>query len=776
MPVMHLNELWLTNIVPIVGLVFLFLTLLRSRSLSPHMRRLFYVVLVLEALELVLFNADEALSTMSHPTTLRVFTSALGYCVRPSILICLILTLLPEKRSFKSDVTLCALSVFNDLLSFSAFFSPIAFSFTADNHFVRGPLGLVSFISIYVYMIILVVVVVWRRKVWKRVDIPLIVMIFVFMFATVAAETLFDVNNIGRTAMVYCTLLYFTVLQTSQLDLAKRTEQENESLKRALYEVDQARRELELSRSVTQALGEHYLAIFKIDLTANNVSIVKIDPSYKRSNISDRINKEMPYEAAVRMYTEAYVVPSEREEIVADYTAESLRTKLSEKPMLVNRYHLCFVQDHPIAVEYQAIRMNDGDPNSVILGLRNVDEQEQAEIQAREALVVAKLEAERANAAKSNFLSRMSHDIRTPLNGIIGLLEIDDAHDDDPELLRENRQKMRVAADHLLSLINDVLQMSKLDQGEVVLGHESCDLAEISKSVGDIIQSKAVEEGITLTDKVTSLPRPYVYGSPLHLRQVFLNIYSNAVKYNKPGGSITSNVECLEESDERVTYRWTIADTGIGMTSEFVERIFDPFVQEGSATDARTQYQGTGLGMAIVKSLVEQMGGTIEVESVKGEGSTFTVTIPFEVAPAPEKAADAPAEEASIEGLSVLLAEDNDLNAEIAQTLMEDRGVHVTRVANGREAVAAFGEAAPCTYDVILMDIMMPEMNGYEATAAIRALGREDAASVPIVAMTANAFKEDEERCLEAGMNAHLAKPFEVGQLVSIISRSASKE
>ena len=393
-------------------------------------------------------------------------------------------------------------------------------------------------------------------------------------------------------------------------------------------------------------------------------------------------------------------------------------------------------------------------------------------------LSVAVQEADRANAAKTSFLSRMSHDIRTPLNGIIGLLEIDAAHPDDRELVDSNREKMRVSANHLLSLLNDVLQMSKLESGEIALGHEPIDLNRLSAEVMTIVSQRAAESGITMENDRRSeqVSAPWVYGSPLHLRQIFLNIYTNCIKYNKPGGSITTLFQCVEKDEKTVTYRWTISDTGIGMSEAFLGHIFDPFTQE--KTDARSIYQGTGLGMAIVKGLVEQMHGSIEVGSTLGVGSTFTITIPFEIAESveakPTQGNDAG--QADIRGLRLMLAEDNDLNAEIAKMLLEDAGVIVTAVGDGQQAVSLFQEKPAGTFDVILMDIMMPVMDGLTATKTIRALDRPDARTIPIIAMTANAFEEDAKKCLAAGMNAHLAKPLDIGKLIATIAQYKTKE
>lgn len=382
-------------------------------------------------------------------------------------------------------------------------------------------------------------------------------------------------------------------------------------------------------------------------------------------------------------------------------------------------------------------------------------------------------QAQKANAAKSSSLSRMSHDIRTPLNGIIGLIKINETHMDDRELVKINQDKMLVSADHLLSLINDVLQMSKLEDENIEISHEPIDLGEISREVGTIISGRTAEAGIAFEIGKQELPVSYVYGSPLHIRQIFLNIYGNCIKYNKPHGKVTTTLKCLGEKNGIVTYRWTISDTGIGMSEEFLKHIFEPFVQEHS--DARTVYSGTGLGMSIVKKIIDRMNGTIVVTSKEGEGSTFVITLPFEIAEKPE---EIPAEmdgEVNIAGLHLLLAEDNELNAEIARTLLEDEGAITTIVNDGQQAVDIFSRNKPGTFDAILMDIMMPEMDGLSATKAIRALDREDAGTIPIIAMTANAFDEDEKKCMEAGMNAHLVKPLDIQKMKEAVCRYLNK-
>lgn len=388
-------------------------------------------------------------------------------------------------------------------------------------------------------------------------------------------------------------------------------------------------------------------------------------------------------------------------------------------------------------------------------------------------LTVAKEQADRANAAKTSFLSRMSHDIRTPLNGIIGLLDIDEKHTDDEELIRTNHAKMRIAANHLLSLINDVLQMSKLESGEVILSEESIRIDNLVSDVMLLMGQRAAEAGVTIEYDIESDSNDVdtVYGSPLHLRQIFLNIYSNCIKYNKKGGSIRTLFECTERDSKTVTYRWTITDTGIGMSEEFLKHLFDPFTQEN--IDARSVYHGTGLGMSIVKSLLDKMNGSIDVSSELGVGSTFVITIPFKLAESEklDTKEESFAEDLSLDGINVLLVEDNELNAEIAKTLLEDMGADITLALDGKQAVDMFSASPAGEFDIIITDVMMPVMDGIEEAKTIRGLDHPDAKSIPIVAMTANVFAEDINNCIAAGMNAHIAKPLNMARLIVTIKR-----
>ena len=380
-----------------------------------------------------------------------------------------------------------------------------------------------------------------------------------------------------------------------------------------------------------------------------------------------------------------------------------------------------------------------------------------------EELKTAIEEAERANQAKTEFLSHMSHDIRTPINGIMGMLNIAENNPEDMERQLDCREKIRTSAEHLLSLINDVLDISKLENGNVELARETFSLTELLESCSTIIGGQAAAQNVKLiTDfaELKQMPHTYFKGSPLHIKQIIINIAGNAVKYNKPQGTVNFRCYKVSEENETANICFDISDTGIGMSREYLEHIFEPFTQEQDG--ARTHYQGTGLGMTITKRLVDKMGGSIQIESELDLGSRFTVVLPLETVETSENQEEnLETQDADITGKKILLVEDNELNQEIAAYMLQERGLEVTVAVNGKEAVELFEQSNPDTFDLIFMDVMMPQMNGYEATRAIRELDRPDAVSVPIIAMTANAYAEDVREAKEAGMNEHMAKPLD---------------
>ena len=378
-------------------------------------------------------------------------------------------------------------------------------------------------------------------------------------------------------------------------------------------------------------------------------------------------------------------------------------------------------------------------------------------------------EAMQANKAKSVFLSHMSHDIRTPMNGIMGMVDKIRKNKENPEVVAECLDKIDVASGHLLSLLNDILDMSALEQGKVELERKPFDLCRELEDLQLIVEEQGREKNVRFTVNAEKIEHTMLLGSPLHLRRILLNLISNAMKYNREDGTVELLVEETGSAGKTVDFLFEVRDTGIGMSQEFLEQhLFQPFAQEND--NVRTVYQGAGLGMSIVASLVQAMGGTIRTRSKPGEGTIFTLELSFAIAPEPvRKPEELPA--GDIRGMRVLVVEDNALNLEIMQCLLEDAGAIVTVARDGAAAVEAVRSSPEGGFDAILMDIMMPVMDGLEASRQIRALSRPDVANVPIIAMTANAFEEDRKRSAEAGMNDHLTKPLQPRLLMDTLAK-----
>ncbi len=402
-------------------------------------------------------------------------------------------------------------------------------------------------------------------------------------------------------------------------------------------------------------------------------------------------------------------------------------------------------------------------------------EQEKDEKYKAELLRTAK-KAEAANEAKTEFLQRMSHDIRTPINGICGMINVADHYADNMEKQTECRAKIKKTSHLLLELINEVLDMSKLESDEVVLEEIPFNLNSIFEEILGVIEHMAAEQNIRIIWEEKEVTHWNLIGSPVHVKRILMNILSNAVKYNKENGYVY--IGCREIPSKQTamtTLEFVCRDTGIGMTEAFQKRIFEPFAQEHAGS--RTKFAGTGLGMPITKKLVEKMGGTISFESKEGTGTTFVIRIPFQIdADMKDRTETEEKTETSIQGLHVLLTEDNELNMEIAEFVLQNEGAVVTKAWNGQKAVDIFRKSRPGEFDAILMDIMMPVMNGYEAAKMIRSLDREDAKVIPIIAMTANAFTEDKMRAKEAGMDEHIAKPVDGKLLVKVINELVKRD
>lgn len=518
-------------------------------------------------------------------------------------------------------------------------------------------------------------------------------------------------------------------------------------------------------QNLTAATSQIYHAIYHIDLIQDRIEkLAGANQNYTPTGVVTSAT------AQLNDILEKMVAPSHHEIMQYFFDLTTVNDRLHGKLFISREY------PSPQGIWRRATfivqnRDTDDDVTEILYVTQIIDDYKQKELAYQQELVKAVESANQANTAKTDFLNRMSHDIRTPLNGILGMLDIAQKNETNPKALLECHEKMRTAAFHLKALVNDVLDMQRMETDRFFLEQIPFDIREILDNCWSMLEAQASRLDITLKKiKPGSLKYPYLIGSPLHIRQIFMNLLSNAIKYNKPGGSISVHAKIIRQVHQNVIYKFIISDTGIGVSPEFQKHIFEPFAQED--TGARTIYKGTGLGMAIVHRLVQEMGGTIQLKSEKNVGSTFTLILPFTIdehqpSASAETATDTPAD---LTDLHILVVEDNELNLEIAVFSLEAAGLNVSTAINGLEAVRLFEKSKPYEYDIILMDIMMPVMNGLDAAKAIRGLSRPDATTVPIIALSANAFAEDIQKSKNAGINEHLAKPLEMDKVLKVIA------
>ena len=556
------------------------------------------------------------------------------------------------------------------------------------------------------------------------------------------------VYNSRNTILLYGTLIYMaTWLCFAWL----RAQQSRRALER---NSEQAR--------IISAISEIYCFTFLVNVQRSTVRIIK--------HPVERLMKmdcTWSMNEVVQMQAAQNVAPDFREAFISYCDLTTLPQRLKENPNLTLEF-----RDPKDKVYLMTTLPQNYDRRgrleSVLMVTQDVTAEKERERDYQLQLEKTAEDAERANIAKTDFLRRMSHDIRTPINGIRGMVEISRRYAGDEAKQEECREKIMTTSGFLLDLVNDVLNMNKLESGAVTLEEKPFNLRQMIKEIVTTVEGQAWRENVQVSCKTLAWNHENLIGSPMHLHQVLQNVVGNAVKYNRPGGSVTISCEEKGFDGTTATFLFTCTDTGRGMSAAFQQHAFEAFAQEESG--ARTAYKGTGLGLPIAKELAEQMGGEIRFESELGVGTTFYITLPFRVDPNPPEAESAkPEQAASIKGAHVLLVEDNELNMEISQYILEAAGVIVDQAWNGQEAVRRFSESEPGTFDCILMDVMMPLMDGLEATRTIRAMQRPDAATIPIVAMTANTFSEDEQRSREAGMNLFLNKPVESEKMLQTV-------
>ena len=549
------------------------------------------------------------------------------------------------------------------------------------------------------------------------------------------------------------------------LDCTAQKEQEQRN------RLEQERRQMEL----IQALSVDFLLVYFLDLDSDLGHPLQMAQGAEESLRTFRWGR--PFQECMDDYIGRAVCAEDREALRQGCSLEALRRRMAQDKTFYLNYRAQSPRG-PAYYQIKAVRAGTWDGRrGVVLGVRDVDDATRVELEQKNLLREALSQANRANEAKSSFLSNMSHDIRTPMNAIIGFTTLLSKDAEEPDKVREYTRKISASSQHLLSLINDVLDMSRIESGKTSLTIAPFSLPELLEELYTILLPQARDKGHTFQFHAKGHPAEQLLGDKLHLNQILINLLSNAIKYTPEGGDISLTVEELAPSAPQYAHmRFTVLDNGIGMSPAFLRTVFDPFSREENSTTSGIQ--GTGLGMAITKNLVELMGGVIRVDSTQGKGSTFTVELSLARAREIPPAADAPQGHpgrrppaGTLKGLFFLVAEDNELNAEILAEMLDMEGAKCEIVPNGQAAVERFGAAPPDKYDMILMDVQMPVMDGYEATRRIRACGHPRAREIPIVAMTANAFAEDVRHALDAGMNGHLSKPIDMDAVRELLGR-----
>ncbi len=541
---------------------------------------------------------------------------------------------------------------------------------------------------------------------------------------------------------------------------------------------DEAERDFAIERAashaeVINAISTIYTTIMEADIPTHGYKIIK-SVELMMTATNDQTSGD--FDLVKESILESFMIPEMREDMRSFLDLGTLDERLRDVDTIVTEYkdkNGRWFEARFIAQQ----RDEEGHLLTALYVARNISREKAKELSYKEQLKASAIEADKANISKTNFLRRMSHDIRTPLNGIIGMLRIAERYRSDSEKLDECMSKIKHSANYLLDLVNNVLDISKLESGSIVLEHKPFNIAQVLLNTLPLIETAANEHSIIFSGgrDASHIVHKYVFGSPLHLNRVLMNVASNAVKYNRPGGSIKIYANEIAFDGDNATYEFVCSDTGLGMSKEFQKQAFNPFSQEGKETT--TSFSGSGLGLSIVKDIIELMGGYVELKSEENVGTTVRMVMSFPIDKEHKEIAAVPVSSADIDvsGRKALLVEDNELNMEIAKIMLEEKGLVVTEANNGLIALYAFKESAPYTFDYIFMDMMMPVMDGIEATKEIRALNRPDATTVPIIAMTANAFAEDRKLCLDAGMNDHVGKPIEPHALNSAIQKYAKK-
>ena len=636
------------------------------------------------------------------------------------------------------------------VLVFTAPLNGYIFSITEAHVYQRGTLYMLQPLMLYAYLVVGAIITVFHTTREKMAKSRSIDRAFVLFIIPPIAGGIYQIYHPGMPVMN--ALITFSLVY--------------------IYIILQQQRNRDQS-DIIMNLSEDYREIGLVDLHTGKIKPFRGEMLF--ASLQNEGSDGMFFDDAVSLFSKGYISPIDRDLFIRKFSKENLREELKNKKSFVFNLR---IRINKASADYQytqikVVSLDEGKDkvNNLIVAIRDIDAELKKEKEIQDQLETAKLAADAANRTKSAFLFNMSHDIRTPMNAVLGFTAMAKKNVGDEEKVMDCLDKVEGAGVHLLSLINDVLDMARIESGKVKLEVKPVNVVDAAHNLVNMIDDMARDKRVTFTYNFDDVQNANVYADALHVNQILLNVISNAIKYTKEGGSVSYVINQIDSESEGISkYNFVVTDTGIGMSEEFQKHIFDTFEREASSSVSGIQ--GTGLGMAITKQLVEIMGGDIKVESKLGWGTTVTVTLAFEnYLGEVEKVVDTTAEyHVDLNGKKVLLVEDNELNREIAREILDEVGIIVEEAVDGEMAVEKVSTSNPGDFDLILMDIQMPKMNGYEAATAIRNLADNALASIPILAMTANAFEEDKQNALKAGMDGHLAKPIDVDKLMEAIA------
>lgn len=794
---MDMNTFLNGSLAPYAGITFLIIFLHVDHTITKSVKKMFYQLTCIEILELIACNMGLWTAAMPKPTSLRIFFSAIGYSLQPLLVLIMIQVSSREKKQNKTKYhwLLYIPAVLNIFASFSSFFTDIVYSYDIHNIFRPGPLGYFPQLTVLFYLIVLLLFTVRNRKKADRLESVVILSIIVYLTAAMVVEAIYQIRSTSQTAIVFSTLFYFMYFQSRNLE--KKTEKifleayqlaEQEALAHELVciQIEQLSRAKDIHAAIDEmlaALGT-FMKADRVYIFENKGATFPNTFEWCADGVTPEIDHlqaltpdDVIHWTRTLKKGECIVIPDiekiqESTPAIYNILKPQNITSVIEAPIMVDQHLIGFlgVDNAPQDITRTIAKTLCMLGSFLAITLKNREEHQETLQQANdalkasnEALRIAFDSANRANAAKSEFLSRMSHDIRTPMNAIVGMTTIAMAHIDDRERILDCLGKITASSRHLLGLINEVLDMSRIESGKVLLAEEEFHLSELIDTMLDMIKQQMIEHHHQFNVRITNLTHEDVIGDSIHIQRAFLNILTNAVKYTPDGGTITLNISEKPTNKTHVAcYEFIFEDNGIGMSDEFQAKLFQPF--ERSSDDYTSKVQGTGLGMAITKNIVHMMNGDISVESRLGIGTKITITIFL-----PIQKTDSVSQE-TFSHLPVLVVDADSISCESAAAILTDMGMQADYVNSGHDAVQAVTERQKAKKDffAVIIDQKLPDMDGIETTRAIRnTAGRKS----PVIIFSAYDWTDIETEARTAGVDFFLHKPLFKSRLAALFGK-----